>query len=155
MQTACEERSKVSVQPHTIGKQIRFPNGNVLFLSLFSLSKNWMHNVVWGCTEILPKIHPASPEFWKPRSSPAVISRIYWKHRRVVESKAYSVILRLWYKFLSKQSILRHISLSLWAREDFMTRLERKEVKKSRLEILENLPHGRHFVYCDYWLLAL
>ena len=31
---------KISAQPHTIVKQIRFPNGNVLFLSLFSLSKN-------------------------------------------------------------------------------------------------------------------
>ena len=45
---------KISAQPHTIVKQICFPNGNVLFLSLFSLFKNWMHNVVWGCTEILP-----------------------------------------------------------------------------------------------------
>ena len=45
---------KVSAQPHTIVKQICFPNGNVLFLSLFSLFKNWMHNVVWGCAEILP-----------------------------------------------------------------------------------------------------
>ena len=45
---------KVSAQPHTIVKQICFPNGNVLFLSLFSLFKNWMHNVGWGCTEILP-----------------------------------------------------------------------------------------------------
>ena len=25
-----------------------------MFLSLFSLSKNWMHNVLWGCAEILP-----------------------------------------------------------------------------------------------------
>ena len=31
---------KVSVQSHTIVKQICFPNGNVLFLSLFSLFKN-------------------------------------------------------------------------------------------------------------------
>ena len=46
--------SKVSAQPHTIVKQICFPNGNVLFLSLFSLFKNWMHNVGWGCAEILP-----------------------------------------------------------------------------------------------------
>ena len=45
---------KISVQPHTIVKQICFPNGNVLFLLFFSLSKNWMHNVVWGCAEILP-----------------------------------------------------------------------------------------------------
>ena len=37
---------KISAQPHTIVKQICFPNGNVLFLSLFSLSKNRMHNVV-------------------------------------------------------------------------------------------------------------
>ena len=41
-----KEYGKVSVQPHTIAKQICFPNGNVLFLSLFSLFKNWMHNVV-------------------------------------------------------------------------------------------------------------
>ena len=45
---------KISAQPHTIVKQICFPNGYVLFYSLFSLSKNWMHNVVWGCAEILP-----------------------------------------------------------------------------------------------------
>ena len=44
---------KVSAQPHTIVKQICFPNGNVLFFSLFSLVKYWMHNVVWGCAEIL------------------------------------------------------------------------------------------------------
>ena len=31
---------KVSAQPHTIVKQICFPNGNVFFLSLFSLFKN-------------------------------------------------------------------------------------------------------------------
>ena len=47
---------KISAQPHTIVKQICFPNGNVLFLSLFSLSKNWMHNVGWGCAEILPDL---------------------------------------------------------------------------------------------------
>ena len=47
-------KGKVSAQPHTIVKQICFPNGNVLFLSLFPLLKNWMHNVVWGCAEILP-----------------------------------------------------------------------------------------------------
>ena len=47
---------KISAQPHTIIKQICFPNGSVLFLLLFSLSKNWMHNVVWGCAEILPLI---------------------------------------------------------------------------------------------------
>ena len=46
-------------EPHTIVKQICFPNDNVLFLSLFSLSKNWMHNVVWGCVEILP-CHPST-----------------------------------------------------------------------------------------------
>ena len=45
---------KISTQPHTIVKKICFPNGNVLFLSLFSLSKNQMHNVVWVCAEILP-----------------------------------------------------------------------------------------------------
>ena len=31
---------KISAQPHTIVKQIFFPNGNLLFLSLFSQSKN-------------------------------------------------------------------------------------------------------------------
>ena len=31
---------KFSAQPHTIVKQICFPNGNLLFLSLFSQSKN-------------------------------------------------------------------------------------------------------------------
>ena len=45
---------KISAQPHTIVKQIWLPSGNVLFLLLFSLSKNWMHNVGWGCAEILP-----------------------------------------------------------------------------------------------------
>ena len=39
---------KISVQPHTIVKQICFPKGNVLFLSLFSLSKNWMDNLGWA-----------------------------------------------------------------------------------------------------------
>ena len=45
---------KISAQPHTSVIQICFPNGNVFFLSLFSLFKNWMHNEVWGCAEILP-----------------------------------------------------------------------------------------------------
>ena len=45
---------KISAQPYTIVKQICFPNGNVLFLSSLSLSKNWMHNEVWGRAEILP-----------------------------------------------------------------------------------------------------
>ena len=31
---------KISEKPHTIVKQIGYPNGNVLFLSLFSQSKN-------------------------------------------------------------------------------------------------------------------
>ena len=31
---------KISAQPHTIVKQICFPNGNLLFLLLSSLSKN-------------------------------------------------------------------------------------------------------------------
>ena len=47
-------RGKISAQAHTIVKQICFPNGNVLFLSLLSLSKNWMHNEVRGCAEISP-----------------------------------------------------------------------------------------------------
>ena len=46
--------SKISAQLHTTVKQICFPSENVLFLSLFSLSKNWMHNVVWGSAEIFP-----------------------------------------------------------------------------------------------------
>ena len=46
---------KISAQPHTIVKQICFPNGNVLFLLSFSLSKDWLHNEAWGCAEILPK----------------------------------------------------------------------------------------------------
>ena len=45
---------KISAQPPTIVKQICFPNGNALFLTLFSLSKNWIHNLGWGCAEILP-----------------------------------------------------------------------------------------------------
>ena len=43
---------KISAQLHTIVKDICFPNAKVLFLSLFSLSKNWMHNAGWGCAEI-------------------------------------------------------------------------------------------------------
>ena len=38
-------QGKISAQPHTIVKQICFPNGNLLFLSLFPLSKNWMHSM--------------------------------------------------------------------------------------------------------------
>ena len=45
---------KFRTAPHYC-KKICFPSGNILFFSLFSLSKNWMHNVVWGCAEILPK----------------------------------------------------------------------------------------------------
>ena len=33
-------KGKISAQPHTIVKQICFPNGNLLFVSLFSQSKN-------------------------------------------------------------------------------------------------------------------
>ena len=51
-------RGKISVQAHTIVKQICFSDGNVLFLSLLSLSKNWMYNEVWGCTEISPDHQP-------------------------------------------------------------------------------------------------
>ena len=51
-----DTKGKISTQHHTIVKKICFPNGNVLFLSLFSLSKSWMHNVVWGCPEILPTL---------------------------------------------------------------------------------------------------
>ena len=38
-----------------ICKCTRFPDGNLLFLSLFSLSKNWMYNVGWGCALVLVK----------------------------------------------------------------------------------------------------
>ena len=54
---------KISAQRHTIVKQIYFPSGSVLFLSLFSLSKNWMHNVVWGCDEILPDFAQKPTDF--------------------------------------------------------------------------------------------
>ena len=43
---------KISAQPHTIVKQIWLPSGNVLFLLLFSLSKNWMHNASFLSIEI-------------------------------------------------------------------------------------------------------
>ena len=43
---------KVSAQLRTIVKQICSPNGNVLF----SLFKNWMHNIGWGWAEILPHL---------------------------------------------------------------------------------------------------
>ena len=46
---------KISAQPHTIVKQICFPNGDVLFLSMLSLSKNRMHNEIWGRAKISPK----------------------------------------------------------------------------------------------------
>ena len=55
---------KISAQPHTIIEKICFPNGNVLFLSLFSLSKNWMHYVVWGCAEILPRLPKPGLHGW-------------------------------------------------------------------------------------------
>ena len=42
----------ISAQPHAIVKQIRFPKGKVLFLSLFSLSKNCMHGVTLGFADI-------------------------------------------------------------------------------------------------------
>ena len=51
------EGGKISSQPHTIVKNSVFPMAMYFFLSLFSQSKNWMHNVVWCCAEILP---------WKP-----------------------------------------------------------------------------------------
>ena len=54
---------KISAQRHTTVKQIYFPSGSVLFLSLFSLSKNWMHNVVWGCEEILPDFAQKPTDF--------------------------------------------------------------------------------------------
>ena len=58
-----ERKRKVSAQSHTIVKQICFPNGNVLFLLLFSLSKNWMHNIGWGCAGILPDLQNGSWNF--------------------------------------------------------------------------------------------
>lgn len=44
---------KISAQLHTIVKQICFPNGHVLFLLLFSLSKNYMHNEAWANVKIV------------------------------------------------------------------------------------------------------
>ena len=38
--THVSKKGKISAQPHTIVKQICFPNGHILFWSLFSLSKN-------------------------------------------------------------------------------------------------------------------
>ena len=64
LKTVDSVSGKFSAQPHTIVKQICFPNGNVLFLSLFSLFKNWMHNVVWGCAEILPNSCTGVPCVW-------------------------------------------------------------------------------------------
>ena len=46
---------KFRTAPHYCKTNLFFPSGDILFFSLFSLSKNWMHNVVWGCAEILPK----------------------------------------------------------------------------------------------------
>ena len=47
---------KISAQTHTILKQYRSPKGNLLFTPLFSLSKNYMHNKVWCCAEILSAV---------------------------------------------------------------------------------------------------
>ena len=41
LRSRCQTKiGKISAQPHTIVKQICFPNGNLLFLLLSSLSKN-------------------------------------------------------------------------------------------------------------------
>ena len=74
---------KISAQPHTFGKQICFPNGNVLFLSLFSLCKNWMHNVIWGCAEIISQIltnfETNDPNAWI-HAWEVVILRLRWSY---------------------------------------------------------------------------
>ena len=56
LKTNANARLNNMAASNTIVKQICFPYGNVLFLSLFSLSKNWMHYVGWGCAEILPEM---------------------------------------------------------------------------------------------------
>ena len=47
---------KIYVQTYTILKQCRSPKGNLLFTPLLSLSKNYMHNKVWCCAEILSAV---------------------------------------------------------------------------------------------------
>ena len=46
----------ISAQPHTVVKQICFLKGKVLFLSLFCLPKNWMHNIVRGLWKFYPAL---------------------------------------------------------------------------------------------------
>ena len=92
------ELGKIFAQPHTIVKQICFPNGDVLFLSLSSLSKNWMHNVGWGCAETFPKVvikketftanHGSFPQdFHKEFSRHEVFHKVQrssvWKHELI------------------------------------------------------------------------
>ena len=92
------ELGKIFAQPHTIVKQICFPNGDILFLSLSSLSKNWMHNVGWGCAETLPKVvikketftanHGSFPQdFHKEFSRYEVFHKVQrssvWKHELI------------------------------------------------------------------------
>ena len=59
------EVGEISAQLLTIVKQICFPNGNVLFLSLTSVAKNWMHNLWWGYAEILPRLIKSAHN-WPP-----------------------------------------------------------------------------------------
>ena len=69
------ELGKIFAQPHTIVKQICFPNGDILFLSLSSLSKNWMHNVGWGCAETAESCNKKGNIHGKSRLFPSGFSQ--------------------------------------------------------------------------------
>lgn len=45
----------ISVEPQIIPKQSCTCKVNIFRLTLFSLCKNYMHNVLWDCAEILPQ----------------------------------------------------------------------------------------------------
>ena len=49
---------EISALPYTIVKQSFTPNSNLLFLPLFSLSKNSMHIEIWGFVEIIERFLP-------------------------------------------------------------------------------------------------
>ena len=96
---------KISTEPHTIVKQICFLNGDVLFLSLFSLSKNWRHNVVWGCAEILPTGVLACLWFGKISAQP-VLQFAYSSWITKAVSKTIDCLI------FSSNHILQHFSLN-------------------------------------------
>ena len=53
--TVALTEGRISAQPHTIVKQSSKPKGNLLFSSLFPLSKDCMYDEIWGCcAEIMP-----------------------------------------------------------------------------------------------------